>query len=189
MVQFQKLTPETLLSSPRRGAAVPNRNGSLALYTVKTHTFGDKMSNELSVMNIATGESVQLSGEEKVHDANWLPGTDSEVIYLKSGEKGKTTVLVADGSDGAKEHYVVAEFDAPIANLKLKALDDGSVVFVVTGLASNEDGSLFNEEADANKPKSTGRVFDNVNVRVVSLPESVARMSLSPQMSIVGLPI
>lgn len=164
--QVEKLTPEALISAPRRGPPVPNSNGTLALYTQSTHKIGDKTLQEVRVMDIHTASSKQLSDNDKVQDANWIPGSKDQVLYLKSGEKGRTEVVVANGADVSEEHYVAAEIDAPVSALKLKALEDGSVAFVVVGQVGN-DGSLHNEQAVENK--SSGRVFDTSRVRFVSL--------------------
>ncbi|KAF9874649.1 oligopeptidase family protein [Colletotrichum karsti] len=158
-------TPDVLLSAPRRGSAVPSPDGTLILYTQSTHSFEDnKTVKEVRLMDIESGASDQLTDDDKVHDAQWLPGTKTDVIYLKSGEKGTTQIWIANGDDPAKEHYVAGEYDAPITALKLKALDDGSVAFVVAGLVG-PDGGLFNDETEEKK-KSTARIFDGPKVRV-----------------------
>ncbi|KAL0930556.1 oligopeptidase family protein [Colletotrichum truncatum] len=160
----KEFTPEVLLSAPRRGDAVPSPDGSLILYTQSTYSFEDgKTLKEVRVMDIKTGASEQLTDDDKVHDAQWLPRTNTNVIYLKSGDKGTTQIWIADGADPAKEHYVAGEYDAPIAALKVKALADGSVAFVVAGLVG-PDGGLFNDQAE--EKKSTGRIFDDYRVRV-----------------------
>lgn len=195
-VEATKLTAETLLAAPRRGAALPNGNGKLALYSLSTHKFGDKTLKEVRVTDVETASSWQISDNEKVHDANWIPGGKDDIIYLRSSEdekdkgktdgekkskdggedkkddkkdkdsrKGRTEVVVANGAAASKEHYVIADINAPISNLKLKALDDGSVAFVVKGLIG-PDGSLYNYEA-ADK-KHTGRIFDNPRIVNVS---------------------
>ncbi|KAH6607273.1 prolyl oligopeptidase [Trichoderma cornu-damae] len=146
MVRVQELTAEALLSEPRRGPAVPNRDGTHALYTVSTHILGDKMTHEIRVLDIQTGSSKLLSNDARVHDAAWIPAAGLDVIYLVSADKGRTRVMIASAGDGdgdeeeeeqqqqQQQHYVAAEIDAPVSNLKLKALSSGGVAFVVTGL-------------------------------------------------------
>ncbi|EFQ34722.1 prolyl oligopeptidase [Colletotrichum graminicola] len=159
----KEFTPEVLLSAPRRGAAVPSPDGTLILYTQSSHSFDDKKTlKEVRVMDVETGASEQLTADDKVHDALWVPGTATDVVYLKSGDKGTTQICIADAADLAVDHYVAAEYDAPISTLKLKALRDGSVAFVVTGLVG-PDGSLFNDEAE--EKSTTGRIYDDYHVR------------------------
>lgn len=155
MVRVQKLTAEVLLSDPRRGPAVPNREGTHALYTVSTHILGGKAKQELRILNIETGKSTQLSSDPRVHNALWVPSTKLDVIYLQSAENGRTQVLVASAADVSAEHYLAAEIDAPVSNLKLRALDNGSVAFVVTALVG--EAGLYNQEAA--QRGSTARVY------------------------------
>ncbi|KAG8405902.1 hypothetical protein J3459_020088 [Metarhizium acridum] len=161
MVRVQKLTAETLLGAPRRSAAIPNHDGMLALYTISTHKFGDKTVKQVRVMDLQSRQSSQISDDDKVHDAVWVPGTN-DILLLKSGDKGRTKAIMAMEKDGSWEHIHIAEFNGPIGNLKLKKLDDGSVVFMVTGQVDN-DGLLYNEEA--HQKLSTGRIFDGARVR------------------------
>ncbi|KAK0374542.1 prolyl oligopeptidase [Colletotrichum limetticola] len=159
----KEFTPEVLLSAPRRGAAVPSPDGKLILYTQSTHSFDDnKTLKEVRLMHVESGASDQLTDDDKVHDALWLPGIASDIVYLKSGDKGTTQIWIANGAEPAKEHYVAAEYDAPISALKVKALGDGSVGFVVAGLVG-PDGSLFNDKTE--EKRSTGRIFDDYHMR------------------------
>ncbi|KAK2592115.1 hypothetical protein QQS21_010186 [Conoideocrella luteorostrata] len=161
MVQIVKLTPETLVTAPRRGAAVPNADGTLALFTESTHKIGKGTVAEIRVLNIQTNTSLELTDEDGVHDVQWMPGTRDEIVYLKSGDRGVTQAIVASGHDVKRERYVAAAFSAPVSNLKLKALDDG-VAFVVTGLVGH-DGSLYNETTA--EKTSTAMVFDTPAIR------------------------
>ncbi|KAH8131159.1 hypothetical protein FP744_10002029 [Trichoderma asperellum] len=156
MVRVQKLTAEALLSDPRRSPAVPNRDGTHALYTVSTHILGDKTTHELRVFNLQTGNSKQISNDAGVHDAMWIPTTELDVIYLRSVDKGRTQVMVAYAGDVSVEHYLAAEIDAPVSNLKLKELSNGNVAFVVTGLVG--DTGLYNQEVA--QKGSSARLYD-----------------------------
>ena len=170
-IKAQKLTAEALLSAPRFSPIIPNHDGTLGLYTVSTHKFGEGTTKELQVIDIKRGISQVLSTDDRVHDVNWIPDSSSDdVFYLRSGEKGKTQVFVADARDLSKKHSQVTELDAPISNLKLKKLDGEAIIAAVfTGLVG-EDGGLYNDEAI--EKKSTARVFDNCNIRVVRFLQS-----------------
>lgn len=169
-----KLTPELLLSAPRRSPGVPNAKGSQLLYTVSTHSFEEEDENddpgktkkELWIMDVASGGASHITSDDKAHDAHWIPGTNDQIIYLLDGEKGETKVMTARNGDLPSQHTLMKVIDAPVANLKVKLLENGNVIFVVTGLVG-PDGSLFNEKT-AKKKKSTGRIFDTPNVRAVS---------------------
>ncbi|KAL7938345.1 Alpha/Beta hydrolase protein [Trichoderma chlorosporum] len=156
MVRVQKLTPEALLSDSRRGPAVPNTDGTHAIYTVSAHILGDRATHEFRILDIKTGNSTRLSDDPGVHDAVWIPGTQFDILYLRSAAMGRTQVMVASAEDVSAEHYLAAEIDAPVSNLKLKELVYGSVAFVVTGLVG--DSGLYNQEAV--QRGSTARVYD-----------------------------
>ncbi len=124
VVVATRFSPEVLVSAPRRGAAVPNGAGSLALYTVSTHRVGAETTKEIRVVTIPSatscaeekllsGQSSQLVADEKVHDAKWLAG--NVVLYLRSGDKGLTHVVTADADAPSKPHRVVADIPAPVA--------------------------------------------------------------------------
>ncbi|KAK8051091.1 alpha/beta-hydrolase [Apiospora rasikravindrae] len=172
MVIVPKFTPEILISAPRRAPAVPNRDGTLALFTQSTHTIGqEKTLKEVRVMKVESGDSQQLVADEKVHDAVWLPDHDatssssSTVIWLKKGDGGVTSIeMVADATKPSASAVVkLDEIAAPVDNLKVKALKDGSVAFLVVGLA-DEDGELYDPEK--HKKLSSIRIHDEYDVRI-----------------------
>jgi hypothetical protein len=169
MVLTERLTPETFLSSPRRGVIAPNSNGTLGLYSVSTHEFGKGTKKEWRVMDLATGSSFQLTEDEKIHDVKWLPGSHDTLIWLRSAEHGITelSIIHLPGRDGrvAVTAYV-GTIEAPVEGLKVKALDQLSFAVAVVGLADN-DGRLYNEEDPKNKQLSTARIYDDINVREV----------------------
>lgn len=183
MVRVQKLTAEALLSDPRRSPAVPSRDGTHALYTVSTHILGDKTTQELRVLNLQTGNSQQISKDSRVHDALWIPTTELHVIYLRSVEQGRTQVMVAYAGDVSEEHYVAAEIDAPVSNLKLKELSSGSVAFVVTGLVG--DTGLYNQEVA--QKGSSARLYDTEIPIVEFTPAAPSNWFFSSSLCILTL--
>ena len=118
-------------------------------------------------MSVDNGHSMHLISDDKVHDALWIPGTNDQILYLLDGENGKTLLKAARTGDLPGQHSLLIEFDAPVANLKLKMLSNGTIAFAVTGLVG-ADGKLYNEEV-VGKKKSTARIFDTPNVRCVSV--------------------
>lgn len=179
MVIVPKFTPEILISAPRRAPAVPNHDGTLALFTQSTHTIGEATTlKEVRVMKVESGESQQLVADEKVHDAVWLPlsssssadGSDSStassaVIWLKKGDGGATALEMADAAKPSAPAVKLGEIPAPVDNLKVKALTGGSVALLVVGLA-DADGELHNPEQ--HKALSSIRIYDEYDVRIVS---------------------
>ncbi|KAK8118541.1 uncharacterized protein PG998_003167 [Apiospora kogelbergensis] len=169
MVIVPKFTPEILISAPRRGPAVPNHDGTLALFAQSTHTIGEeKTLKEVRVMKVESGESQQLTADEKVHDFVWLPtdagsATSTSVIWLKRGDDGVTLIEMADAANPSKPAVKLDDIAAPVDNLKLRTLKDGSIAFVVVGLAG-DDGELYNPEK--HKTLSSIRIHDEYDVRL-----------------------
>lgn len=172
MVVHRKLTAESLVEVPKRSPVVPNHSGEYGLYNVSTHRIGEGTTKEVRVMHFATGQSHQISDDAAVHDACWIPGSN-DVIYLRSTDDGRTQVRYVKNL--GSEVCDIADFDGSLSNLKLKALSNGSIVFMVAALA-DRDGMLFNEKG--HKKSDSGRLFKTVRVRIVSIPFGECRNTL-----------
>ncbi|TQW01202.1 oligopeptidase family protein [Cordyceps javanica] len=160
MVVNRRLTAESLIEIPKRSPVVPNYDGEYGLYTVSTHKIGSGTTKEVRVMHFADNQSVPLTDDANVHDARWIPHSN-DILYLRSKDDGRTEVYYTKSF--GKHHFKIAEFDAALTGLKLKALDDGTVVFMVAGL-SDDHSMLYNEKAD--KKPDSGRLFKTWRVRV-----------------------
>lgn len=96
-------TPQAMLSSPRRGSAIPNADGTLALYTVATYSFEEHHNaHELRVMNLANGTSWLFSNSSGISNVNWL-GDGSKIIWFVSEEDGSTSFVVGDATAPSAE--------------------------------------------------------------------------------------
>lgn len=93
-----KFTPEALISAPRRGTALPNSAGTLALYTLSEYSFeAHKTSRGLYVLDLAKGTSWQFSNSSAVSNAAWL-GDGNKIIWLVSEDDGTTSFAVGDAT-------------------------------------------------------------------------------------------
>ena len=87
-----------MLSAPRRGSALPNADGTLALYTSTTWDFAThKRSYALSVLDLSSKSSTLLSNSSAVSNAQWL-GNGTTIIWLVSEDDGTTTFAVGDAT-------------------------------------------------------------------------------------------
>src|SRR4051794_40425199 len=178
-VRANKFTPEVLLSAPRRSAAVPNPEGTLALYTVSTYSFhSHSKTSEIRVLDIKTGQSKVLISDLKASEPTWLQEKNL-VLWLKGGDKGTTDLMLADAENLDSKYYshanialrcsdccrpeTIATFDGGICNLKTTRLDSETIALVATGLAT-PSGDLYNGEK-VTKPHSTGKVYTSLFVR------------------------
>ena len=91
-------TPEAMLSAPRRGAALPNADGTLALYTSTTWNFTThKRKYALSVKNLSNGTSWLFSNSSAVSNAQWL-GNGTTILWLVGEDDGSTTFAIGDAT-------------------------------------------------------------------------------------------
>lgn len=165
----EKFTPEVLIEAPRRGPAIPNIDGTKAIFSTSQHSIGGATLKEIKILDLKTGESHVLAANPQAHDFTWL--TADSVAFLEPGEKiGETQLVISKVNIQrnviGEASYAVATFPGPVNSLKLRSLGDGSVALAVVGRVDS-DGQLFNEEAQLRK--SSIRVYDNFNVRFVSL--------------------
>lgn len=179
MVLTERFTPEAFLSLPQRGVIIPNSNGTFGLYSVSTHEFGKGTKKEWRVMELDSGNSFQLTDDDKVHDVNWVPGADKAVIWLRSLEAGNTDVTITHlgngGIDGEPQHVGIIE--GPAEGLRLKGLSDHSIAVAVVCLADSE-GAIYNPADEKNRQLSTARIFDEIMVREVCSDPIVASCAL-----------
>lgn len=85
-----------MLGVSRRTGAVPNKEGTLALYTATQYNFTThKRKYELSVYNLSNGSTTLLSNSSAVSNAVWL-GDGTKIAWFVSEDDGSTTVNVGD---------------------------------------------------------------------------------------------
>lgn len=162
-IRAKQFTPEVLLSAPRRSAAVPNGDGRLALYTVSTYSFqSHSKTSEIRLLDIKNGQSQLLCSEPGASEPTWL-GEKNLVLWLKSGEKGTTELVLADAENLDKKPETVQTFNGSVSNLKVTRINTDNIALALTGLAT-PSGLLYNSET-AEKPRSTGRVYSKLFVR------------------------
>ncbi len=90
---------------------VPNENGTIGLFDVSTHEFGQGTRKEWRLMDLSTGASRQLVEDDKVHDVNWLPGSVDLVVWLRDAEDGTTQLVLVDIDSPSAFSSIIAEFD------------------------------------------------------------------------------
>ncbi|PBP24566.1 prolyl oligopeptidase [Diplocarpon rosae] len=162
-VRAEKFTPEVLLSAPRRSAATPNADGTLALFTVQTWSFqSHSKSVEIRVLDVKTGQTKVLTEDKKNSEPTWL-GEKNLVLWLRAGEKGTTGLVLGDAENLEKKPEEIATFNGAVENLKVTHLDSDTIALVVTGLAT-PSGELYNAD-NAEKPLTTGRIYNKLFVR------------------------
>ncbi|KAK3986676.1 dipeptidyl-peptidase 5 [Cladorrhinum sp. PSN332] len=163
MTLTQKFTPKVLLSAPRRSPAIPNSDGTLALYTISTYSFDEhKRSSQIKLLRIGAGQSTTVVDDTGASEPVWI-GVN-EFIFLKGGENGTTNIVhVEDIVSPKPKTTQIASIDGSISNVKVTRLGNDTLAFVASGLATPE-GKLYNAET-AEKPLSSARVYTSLFAR------------------------
>jgi dipeptidyl aminopeptidase/acylaminoacyl peptidase len=149
-----------MLSAPRRSAAIPNADGSLALYTVETYCFEThQRTREIRLFEIASKKSSLVSGEPNASEPHWL---ENEILHLRESENGSTQLLIASPNEPTTS-CVAGTVPGSISGLKLKQLEPGKVAVMCNGKATRR-GSLCGTETTPEK-HHTGMLYESLMVR------------------------
>ena len=90
-----RFSPETLISAPRRSNAVPNYDGSRALYSVSEYGFEEqKKAGEIRAAVVKTGGGSVIDTSGRASNPVWLSREEGEprVLFLREREKEKGVV-------------------------------------------------------------------------------------------------
>ncbi|KAB8079071.1 putative dipeptidyl-peptidase 5 [Aspergillus leporis] len=160
------LTPEGLISAPRRSEAVPNPSGDIAFFSQSQYSFEThKTTSAWNVLDLKSGDIKLLTNDSSVSEIVWLGSDDSTVLYVNGTNAdipGGVELWVSDISDFANG-YKAASLSAPYSGFKVVTTDSGDVRFVAYA-ESYANGTAYNEELAA-KPLSSARIYDSIYVR------------------------
>ncbi|KAI3543412.1 prolyl oligopeptidase [Colletotrichum abscissum] len=160
-IQASKFTPEVLLSAPRRSPGIPNPSGTKVLYTVSTYSFeSHSKTSQTRVLDVESGHSSLLYEEASYSDVTWI--SDEEILILRSGDKGATTLLLGDVTKPSTVTEI-RHFEGSLSSLKAKRLSDDEVAIAVAVLTTPE-GAMYNPVAEK-KQLTTGKVYSSLFVR------------------------
>ncbi|KAL1957724.1 hypothetical protein VTO42DRAFT_5567 [Malbranchea cinnamomea] len=159
-------TPEQLISAPRRGEAVPDPSGKVAIFHTSQYSFEEHatVKNAWELLDLKTGKISVLTEDPNVSEIVWL-GKGSEVLYVNGTNAevpGGVELWISDIKDFSKG-YKAASLSGPLSGLKAVLTKRGDVNFVLYG-QSTADGKLFNPE-NVEKPLSSARIYDSIFVR------------------------
>lgn len=126
-------TAKDMLSAPRSSPAVPNPNGTLAVYTQSTYSFDtDSHTGGIFILPISTSksESSSLSPKLLVNSTDaggpvWLDNSTILYVVTKSGESTLCALNIEMGKESK-----VQSFDGAIGDLKALRVDDETVRIV-----------------------------------------------------------
>ncbi|CAK7266550.1 hypothetical protein SEPCBS57363_002146 [Sporothrix epigloea] len=162
----KRFTPEVLLSAPRRSAGAPNADGAKILYTVSTYSFVEhSKTSQIRVLDIESGASTLLYEDASYSEPLWID--EDSFLFLKSGDKGSTSILRGRASCPDSVPVEVATFNHSLSNFKILKLENGSIAFALTGQVSPSGDPVTAEytESKAKETHSSGRVYTKLFVR------------------------
>ncbi|CZS94871.1 related to secreted dipeptidyl-peptidase V precursor [Rhynchosporium graminicola] len=158
----RQFTPEEMLSVSRRGSALPNAAGTLALYTTTQYSFKNHSNaHGLWVMNLTNNESWLYTNSSAVSDLVWLDG--NTFVWFVSEKGGNTSVVVGDATTPEVEPNSAGSIPGPVSGLKLVSTGNGTWGYAFTGSAAR-NGSIYNP-ALAEKLRSAGMLYTHIFVR------------------------
>ncbi|KAF2866266.1 Alpha/Beta hydrolase protein [Massariosphaeria phaeospora] len=161
------ITPEQMISAPRRSVASPNPSGKLALISTSQYSFEEESTSSVwQLLDLATGELTDSKwNATEVSEVVFLPGTETGILYINATNEqtpGGVSLWVGDVLKPA-EGTLVASLDAPFSGLKVAKTSSGNLHFLVNSLAY-QNGTAFNPEL-VPTPPHTGRLYENVYTR------------------------
>ncbi|KAH7163300.1 Alpha/Beta hydrolase protein [Dactylonectria estremocensis] len=161
-IQASRFTPEVLLSAPRRSTGVPNSTGELALYTVSSYSFEThSKTSQIRALNIKDGSSHLVSEDSAASEPIWI--SETEVIFIKSGDNGSSMLLSQDVHDKSSAPHMIHYFAGSISNPKVKALSSDKIAFICSALTTPE-GDMYWPAAET-KSLSSAKIYTGLFVR------------------------
>ncbi|OTB06295.1 hypothetical protein M426DRAFT_115079 [Hypoxylon sp. CI-4A] len=159
----KKLTPKVLINQTIHHDAIPNYNGTLALYTTTTPESHGRKFEEIHLLDTTTKKTYLLSNDASKYSPQWLRDGSNMVIMTSLDPDWSTQILVADVEGSFDMPCEVGRIPGMVYNLKVTPLKDGSIGFTVVGLA-DESGNLIDGK-DNDADDDTFWVYDTANVR------------------------
>jgi hypothetical protein len=119
-------TPKDMLSAPRASPAIPNPNGTFAVYTQSTYSFDtDSRAGGIYLLPISSKSSSSskvIINDTSASDPIWLDDRTVLYIYTKSGESSLRTYDTESSTDSE-----ITSFHGAIGDLKGLSVGDGTV--------------------------------------------------------------
>ena len=167
LLTFESFTP----SFSRRSAAIPNKQGTKAIYTVNTQTPGSHANiTETRIIDLLTGTSTLFSNDPWDKDVKWF-GKGDLVLWLKDIEFGATEFWIADAEDVGQDFvnlktlsrrasvgpscmraasgYCAGRIGAKASHLKLHRLrNQHDDIAIAVACPATSNGSLYNPDTD-----------------------------------------
>ncbi|KAI9374431.1 putative dipeptidyl-peptidase 5 [Aspergillus egyptiacus] len=158
------LTPEQLISAPRRSEAIPNPSGNVAVFSASQYSFDTHESSAWwSLIDLKSGEISLLTEDSNVAEVVWL--SDSTLLYINAtnAQIPGGNELWISGIDNFPAGYKAASLPAAFSGLKAVTTKSGDINYVAYA-QSYANGTAYNPELAA-PSLSSARIYDSIYVR------------------------
>lgn len=117
------------------------------------------------MLDIESGGSTLLYEDSSYSEPVWVD--NDTFFFLKSGDKGATSLLLGRASRPSAEPTEIQTFGHGLSNLQVLKLKDGTIAIALTGLATPSGDPYTAELAESKKKKShsSARVYTKLFVR------------------------
>ncbi|EAW06401.1 dipeptidyl peptidase DppV [Aspergillus clavatus NRRL 1] len=160
------MTPEKMISAPRRSEVIPNPSGEIGVFSTSQYSFEKhKRSSWWSLLDLKTGQSKILTNDSSVSEILWLGTDDSTLLYVNGTNAdvpGGVELWVTQVSSFTNG-YKAASLPAAFSGFKTVTTKSGDIRFVAYA-QSYANGTAYNEEL-VEKPLSSARIYDSIYVR------------------------
>ncbi|RMD40331.1 hypothetical protein DV735_g4819, partial [Chaetothyriales sp. CBS 134920] len=160
------ITPEQLLSAPRRSEAIPNPTGELAVFSSTNYSFETHEAQTVwNLLNLTSGEYSLLFNGSDVSEIVWVGSEDTSVLYINgTNEEGDGGVsLYAADVTSFDQATLLGSLPAPYSGLKAVKTENGDINFLVNSLAYT-NGTAYNEQLEET-PLSSAKIYTSIYVR------------------------
>ncbi|KAL4955824.1 putative dipeptidyl-peptidase 5 [Aspergillus filifer] len=158
------LTPEQLISAPRRGEAIPNPSGNVAIFSTSQYSFEThESSSTWNLLDLRSGNITLLTNDSNVSEIVWL--SDSTLLYINgtNAQIPGGVELWVSGLSGFPSGYKAASLPAAFSGLKAVTTESGDINYLVYA-QSYANGTAYNAEL-APTYQSTARIYDSIYAR------------------------
>ncbi|PYH96045.1 dipeptidyl peptidase V [Aspergillus ellipticus CBS 707.79] len=157
------LTPDQLISAPRRSEVIPNPWGDTGLFSTSQYSFDTHSSSTWwSLIDLKSGDIKTLTNDSHVSEVIWLGSDASTLLYINSTNAqipGAVELWISDTSNFANG-YKAASLPATLLGIKSVVTDSGDVRYILRG-KSHPNGTVYNDKLVETLP-STARIYDSI---------------------------
>ncbi|KAL8710476.1 MAG: hypothetical protein Q9220_004908 [cf. Caloplaca sp. 1 TL-2023] len=155
-----------MLAAPRRGVALANPSGELAIYTSTNYSFTDHEATTVwEQIDLKSGDISTWTTDSNISEVVFVGPSKTSILYINATNEegdGGISMYTADATD-LTSATLVASLPAPFSGLKAVSTKSGDIHFLVYASAY-PNGTAYNEDL-TDTPASTARIYTDIYVR------------------------